>query len=98
MIKNNKSGGCGGGVSSNGLALEDGDMPVHNNTAWYGGGLCIKANSGGASYQNLVILNNQGSVNGSGIYVDRGSASGAVNLRHLTIGRNTGGDGSRGYR
>ncbi len=93
VIQNNTAGGCGGGLLSNGLALEDGDR-IQNNTALYGGGLCVKANTGGASYQNLVILDNQGIANGSGVYVDRGSASGAVNLRHLTIGRNTGGDGT----
>ena len=93
LFQNNISGGCGGGLLSNSLGLEDGDI-FFNNTAWYGGGLCIKANNGGASYQNLVVLNNQGSVNGSGIYVDRHSASGAVNLRQLTIGLNTGGDGA----
>ena len=93
LIQNNTAGGCGGGLLSNGLALEDGDR-IQTNTALYGGGLCIKANSGGANYQNLVVLDNQGTANGSGVYVDRGSTSGAVNLRHLTIGRNTGGDGA----
>ncbi|HEX7596729.1 MAG TPA: hypothetical protein VF518_00850, partial [Polyangia bacterium] len=93
VIQDNTAGGCGGGVASYAVTLEDGDTILYN-TAWYGGGLCVKANSGGASYQNLVILNNQGSVNGSGVYVDRGSASGVVTLRHLTIGHNTGGDGA----
>ena len=92
-LKGNSAGGCGGGVLSNGLALEDGDSLL-NNSALNGGGLCLRANSGGASYQNLVVLNNQASANGSGIYVDRGSASGTVNLRHLTIGGNTAGDGA----
>jgi hypothetical protein len=93
VIQNNTADNCGGGLMTNGLVLEDGDRLL-GNTAWYGGGLCVKANSGGASYQNLVILDNVGSVNGSGVYVDRGSASGAVNVYHSTIGRNTGGDGS----
>jgi hypothetical protein len=93
IIQNNTSGACGGGVVSNSVLQEDGDI-IQYNTAWYGGGLCIKANNGGANYQNLVILDNDGSVNGSGIYVDRGNSSGAVNLYHSTIGRNTGGDGS----
>jgi hypothetical protein len=93
VFKNNNAGGCGGGVASYALTLEDGDI-IQSNTAWYGGGLCIKANNGGATYQNLVIQDNEGSVNGSGIYIDRGSASGTVNLYHLTIGGNTGGDGS----
>ena len=78
IFNNNTSGGCGGAVETNGLALEDGDVMLNNN-AWYGGGLCIKANSGGANYQNLIILNNTGSVNGTGVYVDRGSASGTIN-------------------
>lgn len=93
QIKNNTASGCGGGISTQGLSLEDGDL-IQNNTALNGGGLCVENKKGGAIYQNLVIINNKGTSNGSGIYVNRSTSTGSVNLRHLTINGNTGGDGA----
>ncbi len=92
-IQNNTAAGCGGGIATKSLALEDGDL-ILNNSALTGGGLCIRTNPSTASYQNLVILNNQASANGSGVYIDRGKTSGVLSLRNLTIGSNTGGDGA----
>ncbi len=106
-IQDNQAGAYGGGLMQNGKAsslsysptdLQAGNI-IRGNSARYGGGLAISSGYVGTRYQNQVIVDNQASVNGSGLYFDHGGTyvGTILNFYHLTLGRNTGGDGTAIY-
>ncbi len=84
-----------------GLCLKSSDATLQSNTVrgnttgtaqeGYGGGLYLEESN--TRLDNNIIADNQASTNGAGLYVT-GSSS---HLRHTTIARNTGGDGSGVY-
>ena len=89
-IHDNVAGIDGGGVL---LRADDATLSgnyIYSNTADYDGGGIQVYLSDNATLDNNVIVDNQANGDGSGVYVRIST----VDLRHNTIARNTGGDGS----
>ncbi len=82
--------GSGGGIASSGILTVTNGI-LSGNQADYGGGLDLWGS--GTDLTNNVVTDNQARVAGSGISI----SGGAPRLRHTTIARNTGGDGSGVY-
>jgi hypothetical protein len=105
IIQDNTANYCGGGLSQHGPTwtnsfgdIQDGNL-FRGNTALHGGGMCLGGGYLGTTYQNQVLLDNQASADGGAIYIDHtGNYSGStLNLKHFTLGRNTGGNGAAVY-
>jgi uncharacterized repeat protein (TIGR01451 family) len=90
----NHATGFGGGLALE-TAAQLNETLILSNTAERGGGIGFFENINPwnpyAILTNTVIANNQANLEGAGVYIPSG---GAVHMLHVTLARNTGGDGS----
>jgi uncharacterized repeat protein (TIGR01451 family) len=89
LFASNRAGFEGGGLYFEGSEVALNGNTVISNTADQGGGMSLFGNSD-ATLTNTIVADNRGNVKGSGLYIE----DSAPRLLHMTIVRNTGGDGS----
>jgi uncharacterized repeat protein (TIGR01451 family) len=92
-VCSNTATGDGGGLYLDySVATVGGNVVSGNAAGGYGGGFHLDALSD-AGFTNNVVADNRAGTSGSGLYIGGSSP----HLRHTTIARNTGGDGSVVY-